>query len=146
MHSGVHKLRFKIDSDAPAECMVRWAAFKQQCENGNNRHIAQQMVLNCELEQNARLPWLDRKEGGLGGNVNAIHKQVRFRDYRLWSKLPRYCDNDIVFDRIDSTAAETWTYAELDDLVRAFVKTASRHVGAQIVDGCIEITPESSDI
>ena len=78
----------------------------------------------------------------MGGNDNNTHKQIRFRNYTLWSKLPRYRDSDIVFDRIESTAVEQWTYMELDDLIQAFEQTANHYLQADYVRGCIEMVNE----
>ena len=103
------------------------------------------MIQNCELKENTCLPYLDRAEGGIGGANNSIHKQIRFRRHK-YKYIPKSGeDNDIYLDQICNTDIEQWTYPELDDLVRAFVKTASQHVGAQCVDGFIEITPDEPE-
>jgi len=134
-----HKLCFRIDKDAPPDYMKRWKTFKQKCESGENELIVEQIKGYCKLKQNKNLPYLNRKEGGMGGNNNIIHKQVRFRDYNLWSKLPKYIDNDIIIDMVYNTETEKWTYDELDDLIYAFIKTANYNVQAECVRGCIEM-------
>ena len=134
-----HKLRFNIDKDVPEKYMKRWKKFKSDCESGNNRHIVEQIKNNCKLQQNKNLPYLDRCEGGMGGNNNRTDKQIRFRDYELWSKCPIYIDNDIIFDRIENSEIEKWTYSELDDIMYAFIKTANYNVKAEYIRGCIEM-------
>jgi len=134
----IHKLRFNIDNDTPPEYMKRWKEFKLNCENGDNQNIVEQIKDNCTLKQNKLLPYLNRSEGGLGGDNNEINKQIRFRD-KKWSKIPRYKDNYIYLDEIINTETEKWTYEELDDIILAFIKTANYIVQSECVNGCIEL-------
>jgi len=141
--SHVYKLRFSIDKDAPPDYSKRWLDFKIKCESGENRHIAEHMREVCLLQANKDLPYLDRCEGGLGGNDNMLNKQIRFRNGRLWEKLPKHRDNDVVMDDIRSTETEEWTYEEIDDLLSAFIKVSEFHIGVRsCVRGCIEMTPQ----
>lgn len=145
LESHIHKLRFRIDKDATADCMQKWNTFRMKCEGGGdneNKPIVERIKMFCQLDTNKQMPYLRRLEGGMGGNDNSIHKQIRFRNYTLWSKLPRYRDSDIVFDRIESTVVEQWTYAELDDLIQAFAQTANHYLQADYVHGCIEMVNE----
>ena len=88
-----HRLVFRIDNDAPKEYMERWEEFKFNCESGEsgpstpgqNKYILEEMKTYCKLKQNKELPYLERTEGGLGGGNNIENKQIRFRDYELWS-------------------------------------------------------------
>tara|TARA_Y100001958_G_C21158743_1_gene493154 strand:- start:685 stop:1122 length:438 start_codon:yes stop_codon:yes gene_type:complete len=139
INTHIHRLVFRIDNDAPKEFMDKWNDFKLKCETGDNEHIVRQIKENCQLEQNKNLPYLKRKEGGLGGDDNHTNKQIRFRDYELWSQLPKYIDNDIIFDQIINTEKEIWTYEELDDLIYAFIKTANYNIEAEYVSGVIEL-------
>jgi len=135
-----HRLVFRIDNDAAKEYMKRWEEFKLKCESGDNEHIVVQMKNYCKLEKNKTMPYLNRAEGGMGGDNTAKHKQIRFRFSRLWGRqAPRYVDNNIVFDEIMNTKQEKWTYEELDDLIYAFIKTANYNVKAECVGGCIEL-------
>ena len=124
--------------------MKKWKEFKSKCESGNNRHIVEQIKNYCKLQQNKNLPYLDRVEGGMGGNNNTSDKQIRFRDYTIWCNDPRYIDNDIIFDRIENTKIEKWTYSELDDIICAFIKTANYYVKAECINGCIEMINENA--
>ena len=74
-----HRLVFCLDGDAPEKYIKKWNKFKQQCEGGNNKYILEQIKQNCKIKSNKKLQYLDREEGGLGGNDNTIHKQIRFR-------------------------------------------------------------------
>ena len=132
-----HKLRFKIDSDAPAEYMGKWHSLKKACETGDTFEICTEWKDNCELLQNKNLPLLDSCEGGLGGNDNKLHKQIRFRHGYYFAPWDR--DNDIIVDRVYETNGEKWSYAELDDLMMAFIKTANARLDAECVRGCIEL-------
>jgi len=142
-----HRLVFRIDNDAPKEYIKKWKDFKLKCEEGEtgfstpgpNKNILEQIKENCKLEENKKLPYLKRSEGGLGGDNNIENKQIRFRDYKLWSKLPRYVDNNIIFDQITNGKKELWTYDELDDIIYGFIKTANYFIGAEYINGYIEL-------
>ena len=141
-----HRLVFRIDNDAPNEYIKKWEEFKFNCEcgescptPGSNKNILERMKEYCKLEENKKLPYLKRWEGGLGGNNNIENKQIRFRDYRLWSKLPNYVDNNIIFDQITNGKNELWTYEELDDIIYGFIKTANYFIGAECINGYIEL-------
>jgi hypothetical protein len=130
----IYKLRIRIDGDAPPDFMKRWKNLKEICEyNKNNKDIILLIKENCKLEQNKNLPYLNRCEGGLGGDSNTMNKQMRFRTHR------RVMDNDIVFDNILGAGDEYWTYDELDDIVSAFIKVAEQYVQEKCVIGCIEV-------
>ncbi len=134
-----HILRFRIENDAPNNYMKRWQDFKYICENGNNKHIVEQIKEKCKLIQNKNLPYLNRAEGGMGGNDNIKNKQMRFRIDNYLSKM----DNDIVIDEIYNTKYEKWTYDELDDIISAFIEVADDYVNTNGgINGCIEMTNE----
>lgn len=132
----IYHLRIRIDGDAPPDFMKRWKNLKEVCEynknNKNNEDIIMLIKEICKLEQNKNLPYLNRCEGGLGGDDNTTNKQMRFRTYR------QVMDNDIVFDNILGAGTEYWTYEELDDIVSAFIKIAETYVQAECISGCIE--------
>ena len=143
LQTHIHKLRFKIDNDAPPEYMKRWKEFKNKCENGDNKNIVEQWIYNCKLESNRQLPYLDRCEGGIGGNNNNINKQIRFRMGKWGDNDPRLFDEDILLlIENNKVSVEKWTYEELDDLIYAFIKTSNYHVQAECVNGCIEMVNE----
>ena len=141
----IYKLRFRIDTDAPTDYMNRWKKLKYDCDNGNNKYIVEKMKTYCKLESNKTLPYLQRTEGGFGGNDNIMNKQIRFRI--CWSKC-RYqlddYDNDIVLDQVDNTETEKWTYDELDDIIRALTKTFNHFVESECVNGVIELSNKDS--
>jgi hypothetical protein len=141
--SYVYKLRFSIDKDAPPDYMERWLDLKTKCENGENIHIVEDVKELCLLQINKDLPYLDRREGGMGGDDNKLNKQIRFRNGGLLSKIPsRFYDNDIVMDEIWNTETEKWKYKEIEDLLSAFIKTLEHYVqSCGCVRGCIEMTP-----
>ena len=138
-----HKLVFRIDKDAPSEFIKRWETFKNKCETGSvqeKKSIMEKLVSYCEVDSNKSLPYLDRCEGGLGGDNNILNKQIRLRrKKRGISFLYDKHGDDILLDQIYSTDTEKWTYDELDDLILAFIKTANQEVKAECVSGCIEI-------
>jgi hypothetical protein len=134
-----HRLVFCIDDDAPEEYIKRWNEFKFKCEGGKNKHIVEQIKEYCNLETNKALSYLNRMEGGLGGDNNTIHKQLRFRN-----SIVGINDNHIIFDQVMNTDIEKWTYNELDDLIYAFTKTANYNVKAKCVSGYIEMKNNDS--
>jgi hypothetical protein len=144
----LHKLRLKIDNDAPPEYVKRWNNFKKSCEEGDNEYIVQQIKDSCKLNINKNLPYLNRWEGGLGGNNNLVNKQIRFRYFG--SKSDRsindgsWKDNDIVLTQITSTEEERWTYEELDDLMYGFIKTANYKVQGECINGVIEMVNKNT--
>jgi len=140
-----HKLRFKIDNNAPPKYMERWKEFKYKCENGDNKNIVEQWIYNCKLESNKKLPYLNRCEGGIGGNNNNINKQLRFRMGKLGDNDPRLFDEDILLSiENNKVSVEKWTYEGLDDLIYAFMRTSNYHVQADCVNGYIEMVNENS--
>jgi hypothetical protein len=135
-----HKLRFRIDGDAPSEYMNRWKKLKYNCETGENEYIIERMKTYCKLESTKTIPYLHRAEGGFGGDSNAANKQVRFRvDYMY---IARYKDNDIVFDQVTNSddQSEKWTYDELDDIIFAITQTLNYFVQSECVNGVIELS------
>jgi hypothetical protein len=118
--------------------MNRWKKLKYDCDNGNNEYIVEKMKTYCKLESNKTIPYLQRTEGGFGGNDNIMNKQIRFRI--CWSNI----DNDIILDQVDNTETEKWTYDELDDIIRALTKTFNYFVESECVNGVIEISNKKS--
>jgi hypothetical protein len=143
----VYKLRFSIDKNAPPDYMKRWLDFKNKCEGGGgkNKHIVEHIKESCSFQENKNLPYLNRSEGGMGGNNNSINKQIRFREKMLLDMsccLWQY-DNDIVMDQIYSTETEKWTYEEMGDLLSAFIKVSEYYVKSEgCIRGWIEMTPQ----
>ena len=142
----VYKLRISIDKDAPPDYMKRWLDFKNKCEGGGgeNKHIVERIKQSCSLQENKNLPYLNRSEGGMGGNNNSINKQIRFRRKKPWMS---YClwqyDNDILMDQIYCTEMEKWTYEEISDLLSAFIKVSENYIGSEgCIRGWIEMTPQ----
>jgi len=139
-----HKLIFRINSDATKDYVNRWKEIKRHCENGNNKYIVEQMKTYCKLEQNKNIPYLQREEGGIGGDNNSINKQIRF--FTLFPTcIPlNYNNKDIVLEQITSTDSEKWTYEELDDLIYAFTKTFNYFINSDCITGVIEMSNNSN--
>jgi len=131
----VHSLIFRIDDDVPQIVLDRWNVLKCDCEEGEgrNEYVIDKMKTYCRLVQNKSMPYLQRFEGGIGGNNNTIHKQMRFRS----SMSSLHNDRTIVLADIVSTSSERWTYEELDDLIYAFRKSLNHFVKSNCVNGLI---------
>ena len=144
-----HRLVFNLDGDAPEKYIKKWNKFKIKCESGDNQHIVEQIKEYSKLEKIKNMPYLKRVEGGLGGDNNIIHKQIRFRHIFKGHQInggniPYYKKDDtyIIFNEIVSTDIEKWSYNELDDLIYAFIKTANYYMGTNCVSGYIELINE----
>lgn len=128
-----HTLRFRIDSDAPTKYIEIWKEIKMKCENGNNKYVVEQIKNNCKIVSNKNLPYLERCEGGLGGNDNLLNKQIRFR----MEESVKY-DNDILL-HISNTETQKWSYDELDDIIRSFTIVLNNKMRSPCINGCIEM-------
>jgi hypothetical protein len=134
----IPNLRFKIYIHAPKSCLNKWKELKDICEynnNDENKKIVKDWLSFCDNEKIKEMPYLNRCEGGIGGDNNIKHKQMRFRQYIYLNK-----DNDIVFDQIYNTNDEKWTFKEFDDLILGFIKYANDYIKGDYVDGVIELT------
>lgn len=131
-----YKLRFKLDFDAPNKYIEEWNKIKKESETTNNKYFVEEIKSNCKLESNKNLPYLERVEGGLGGNNNQINKQIRFIFNFNSCKLY----NDILLNVLNSDLKnEKWTYVELDDILRSFIIVLNKRMSCECVNGCIEI-------
>ena len=130
------KLCFKLDFNAPDKYIEDWNKIKKESETTDNKYLVEEIKNNCKLESNKNLPYLERKEGGLGCDNNQINKQIRFRFNFNSYKL----DNNILLDVLNSDLKnEKWTYVELDDILRSFIKVLNKKMCCECISGCIEI-------
>ena len=103
-------LRFYLDTDAPDKIRMKWNRLRVRCMTGD-------FPLHID-----GYPSLDREEGGIGGDDNTIHKQIRWRgDWNL-PKHSQYYDDAIVLF-VSSTAAERWTLEELKAVAETVVES-----------------------
>jgi len=137
LDSYIISLRFKIYKSAPVICLDKWKELKDICEyntNNENKKIVKEWLALCTNENIRKMPYLNRCEGGIGGDNNFKNKQMRFRQYIYHNK-----DNDIVIDQIYNTTSEKWTFEEFDDLILGFIKFANNFIKGNYVDGVIEL-------
>lgn len=147
-----HRLVFNLNGYVSSEKYIKkWNEFKIECESGDNQHIVEQIKEYSNLEKIKNMPYLKRVEGGLGGDNNRIHKQIRFRHIFEGQQfngrnIPYYKKDDmsIIFNEIVSTDIEKWNYSELDDLIYAFIKIANYYMGGDCVSGYIELINKNS--
>ena len=115
----IYKLRFKLDSDATKKYIEKWNKIKEESETTDNKYLVEEIKNKCKLESNKNLPYLQRNEGGLGGNNNQNNKQIRFRFNFNSYKF----DDDILLSVLNSDLKnEKWSYEELDDILRSLIK------------------------
>ena len=130
------KIRFKIYNNTLPN---KWIELKKMCENWDNKKIIFELLSYCKLDSVKNLPYLNRCEGGIGGDNNLINKQIRFRKYNSIMELPGYKDNNIIFYIINTTT-EQWTFNELNDIMCAFSIYANNYCGINnSIDACLEI-------
>ena len=144
LNTYIHKLRFSIDSDAPSKYLEKWYHLKQKCETGDNKDIVKQIKNNSKLDMNKNLPYLNRSEGGLGGDNNINNKQIRFRDNWGENDYRDQKDDNIILHEITNGTDEIWTYKELDDLIYSFTKVANNYLGTECVKGSIEMIDKNT--
>ena len=136
----IYKLRFKLDFDATEKYIEKWNKIKKESETTDNEYLVEEIKNNCKLESNKNLPYLQRNEGGLGGDNNQNNKQIRFRFNCNSYKF----DDDILLSVLNSDLKnEKWSYEELDDILRSFIKVLNKKMSCNCVDGCIEIFNEN---
>ena len=132
----IYKLRFKLDFDTTEKYIEKWNKIKKESETTNNEYLVEEIKNNCKLESNKNLPYLQRNEGGLGDDNNQNNKQIRFRFNFNSYKF----DDDILLSVLNSDLKnEKWSYEELDDILRSFIKVLNKKMSCNCVNGCIEI-------
>ncbi len=132
----IYKLRFKLDFDTTEKYIEKWNKIKKESETTDNEYLVEEIKNNCKLESNKNLPYLQRNEGGLGGDNNQNNKQIRFRFNFNSYKF----DDDILLSVLNSDLKnEKWSYEELDDILRSFIKVLNKKMSCECVNGCIEI-------
>ena len=125
-----HRLVFYLDGYAPEKYIKKWNEFNLKCESGDNKYIIDQIKEFSKLKINKNLHYLERVDRG---DNNVIHKQFN------GGNIPYYKKDNIIVYEILSTDIETWTYADLDYLIYAFIKIANSNVGSEWVTGYIEM-------
>jgi hypothetical protein len=126
------RLVFCLQDNSDKNEIKQWRKLKKHFNSIDHiNSIVKQIRDYCQLESNKNLPILRRVEGGLGGDDNNIHKQIRFSNRDV-------LDEYIVMD-IYNTDFEKWTYKELDDLIYAFKKLADDSLDGRCVESYIEI-------
>jgi hypothetical protein len=107
-----------------------------------NRQFITEWKSLCKLESNKKLPYLNRAEGGLGGDDNHIDKQIRFPlilsgEPAFNGSYINYTNKVFIMD-VYNTSTEKWTFEELDDLVSAFKELFIQcHNGENYISGTV---------
>lgn len=127
-----HSLVFKINKNESVNILNKWKEIKEKCESGSNENIVNEWLKRCDKNSIKNLPYLDRMEGGIGGNNNKTDRQIRFRHYSE-------NDNNIVLNIInDPNTTEHWSNNDLEDLAYGFIKYINEYVGKECVNGGIK--------
>ena len=137
---GIWKMKFMLHTDAPEALASKWRQMKALCEGENTQEkeaFVWSWLRNCKRDDVRALPYLKRWEGGIGGDNNQYHKQIRFVMTHQWVGWRQ--SNDIEFF-IYNTPDQQWTYGELQDLMKGFVEQANIDIGGRYcVDGFITL-------
>ncbi len=140
LETHIHKLCLKLDYNVLNKYKKEWEKIKEGCENTDNKYLVEEIKEYCILESNKNLPYLNRCEGGLGGDDNKNNKQIRFRTN---NKTTKEDDNILLYVLDSDSKIEKWTYEELDDILRSFIKVFNKKINSECVKGCIEIYNEN---
>lgn len=135
LNTHIYNLSFKLDSNTPKRYVDKWNKIKNDIEMGHVENIIRMVKNDCKLESNKNLPYLQRIEGGLGGDSNILNKQLRFNSYE---------DKNIISLSVlnSDSLNEIWTYEELDDILRSCIMVLSGIMQCDCVSGCIELYNE----
>jgi len=71
-----YSLVFKINKNSPDEIISKWKDIKEMCESGCNENIVIEWLKKCDKESIKNLPYLNRSEGGIGGEDNELNRQM----------------------------------------------------------------------
>jgi len=132
-----HFLRIRTETNTKTMYKTRFQELKNKIESNDNEFFSILIKKNCILDSNKNLPLLKRMEGGLGGDINTIHKQLRYEDSIL-NSFDTFTSNDIVLHILDSDI-EKWTYDELDDILKSCIISINDYIEFDCVSGCIEL-------
>lgn len=137
-------IRFSLDSGAPNSDLVLWDSICHKLFpslNGVNNSLSitkddifNKWKENCSLDSNRELPLLDWYDGGLGGGNTRFNKHIRpIRIINPYSEAREYFKAEIIMSLADSTDevnGEKWTLEEVQDLLKAFVKTCNDYLSS----------------
>ena len=138
-------IRVTLDSDAPAEYVIRWKQFRKSFLDLSDNAIVPvvsrddiflRWKQNCSLESNRQLPLLDRCEGGLGNNDNRTSKQIRpIMADTLDGKYFLGLTDEVRLSVTDGInyGSERWNLDEIKDLLDGLLKTCNYYTDSQ---GC----------
>jgi len=107
---------------------MTWSLIKEYfkgvgSDSDSKLQLLERVKRECKIVDNKNLPILNRHEGGLGGDDNTLHRQIRFRP-RKAARAGEIEDEFILLIATDGSAphGEKWTLDQLQDLLKAFVK------------------------
>lgn len=137
LNNYIHILCFSIDNNIPKKYIIKFEKLKHQLENNDNNHFSYSIKEYCKLAINKNLPILNRCEGGLGGDNNLLNKQIRYNMSFNSSNI----DYEIKLNVLnsDDISGEKWTYEELNDIMRAFIKLCNDYIKCECVNGYIKL-------
>ena len=123
----------------------RWNQLKYEGYSGINEDIAKAIIDECRVDSNKELIYFDRVEGGLC-NISET-KQIRFKHIYGSEKHELLLNQSfklepIIMNQIYCKDECKWTYEELDDIIRAFIKVSTFKIGCNCIDGFIRIQKE----
>lgn len=125
-------LVFCLPDNSDKNDIKQWGKLKKHFNSIDHiDNIVMEIRDFCQMESNKKLPILRCAEGGLGGDDNKIHKQIRFTN---WDVLDEYLVMDIY-----NTDFEKWTYKELGDLINAFKRMADNRLDGSCIESYMEI-------
>jgi hypothetical protein len=132
------QLHFYLDQDAPPAYRRKWRKFckKMYSDIEWQQRIVQIWMDHHQEATGERFPWLDRCEGGIGGNNNTTDKQLRFHQSLFRCDICMLvCDPD----------TKSWDRETLAHLVRSFCLACEDYMETECVSGCISYMVQIKD-
>ena len=122
----LYSLRFSIIKNIDSPIFNNWLKLKNICEYNlynRNKIVVDNWINHCKLEENKKLSYLYRYEGGIGLEINQ-NKQLRFRTH-----YNKEIDNDIVLKQYYyDKNKDKWSYCEYEDLITGFINYSNIYI------------------
>ena len=144
-HNGTYLMRFRLHSDASLEHRGCYNKIYMEILSNDRAmfdkyiYAWMSMLKEKHIGTETDRKYLDRFEGGIGGNSNNTNRQIRLHnDYELLCTWHKY--NEITFQAVPSDNGEsTWDTNELLEFGNAFKEVLETYMNSRCIDFYIAI-------